>query len=250
MLHLNEHTNSPLYILGYIACNFVQMFLVISKAFTALLRKGNVMTTSCLLKILWFIPWRNWVPNVLIQWSSLLSLSDLFLCALPWSRICSMEYKIMFSSMWLHMVSNLTSRGFKIPSNLRFGWKDYLCSNSCMFVSLKYALMSRILWLENPERWKIVTSKKSTDIWFILQSTLSDLSWLLNWLRKSDNSSFDLSGHALVLGDRLLLILGEGRCWLFGILKARESGLLHSCHYLSVKKTVWKIQWPGHLGLN
>ena len=27
--------------------------------------------------------------------------------------------------------------------------------------------------------------------------------------------------------------------------KARESGLLHSCHYSSVKKTAWKIQWPA-----
>ena len=101
------------------------------------------------------------------------------------------------------------------------------------------------VWLKNPEHWKIVTSKKSTNVWFISQSTLSDSSWLLNWLRKSDNSSFDLSGFPLVLGDWLLLILGEGRCWLFGILKARESGLLHSCHYSSVKKTVWKIQWPA-----
>ena len=97
---LNEHINSALYILGYIACNFVQMFLVISKAFIALLLKGNVMTTSCLLKILWFIPWRNWVrvPNDLIQWSSLSSLTCLFLCALLWSGICFMEYKITFSS--------------------------------------------------------------------------------------------------------------------------------------------------------
>ena len=63
-------------------------------------------------------------------------------------------------------------------------------------------------------------------------------------LMKSDNSSLDLSGHALVLGDWLLLALGEGRCWLFGILTAREFGLLHSCHYSSVKKTAWKIRWP------
>ena len=27
--------------------------------------------TTCFLKMLWFIPWCNWVPNVLIQWSSL-----------------------------------------------------------------------------------------------------------------------------------------------------------------------------------
>ena len=101
------------------------------------------------------------------------------------------------------------------------------------------------VWLKNPEHWKIVTSKKSTNVWFISQSTLSDSSWLLNWLRKSDKSSFELSGYPLVLGDWLLLILGEGRCWLFGILKTRESGLLHSCHYSSVKKTAWKIQWPA-----
>ena len=41
-----------------------------------------------------------------------------------------------------------------------------------MLVSLKYALMSTILWLENPERWNIVTSKKSTDVSSILQETL------------------------------------------------------------------------------
>ena len=161
--------------------------------------------------------------------------------------------------VWLHeslpryllqMVSYQISRGFKIPSKLCFGWKDCICSNSCMLVSLKYALISTILWLENPERWNIVTSKKSTDVSSILQETLLGSSWLLNRLMKSDNSSFDLSGDALVLGEWLLLLLGEGRCWLFGILTARESGLLHSCHYLSVKKTAWKIQWPGHLGLN
>ena len=62
------------------------------------------------------------------------------------------------------------------------------------------------------------------------------LSWLLNRLMQSDNSSFDLSGDALVLGDWLLPALGEGRCWLFGILTAREFGLLRSCHFSSVKK--------------
>ena len=55
-------------------------------------------------------------------------------------------------------------------------------------------------------------------------------------LMQSDNSSFDLSGDALVLGDWLLPALGEGRCWQFGVLTAREFGLLLSCHYSSVKK--------------
>ena len=50
-------------------------------------------------------------------------------------------------------------------------------------------------------------------------------------LMQSDNSSFDLAGDALVLG-----ALGEGRCWQFGILTAREFGLLLSCYYSSVKK--------------
>ena len=51
----------------------------------------------------------------------------------------------------LHMVRNLISKDFKIPSNLYFEWKDILCSNSCMSVSLKYTLKLRILWLENPD---------------------------------------------------------------------------------------------------
>ena len=68
-----------------------------------------------------------------------------------------------------------------------------------MSESLKCTLMSRILWLENPEPWKIVTSKKSTDVSFILQQTLLSRHDL-NRLMKSDNSSFDLSGYALVLG--------------------------------------------------
>ena len=48
-------------------------------------------------------------------------------------------------------------------------------------------------------------------------------------LMQSDNSCFDLSGDALVLGDWLLPALGEGRCWQFGVLTAREFGLLLSC---------------------
>ena len=69
------------------------MSLVILKDFLALLLNGYVMNTARLCTILWFNPWGNWVPNVLIQWSSLLSLSDMFLCALPWSGICSTGYK-------------------------------------------------------------------------------------------------------------------------------------------------------------
>ena len=45
------------------------------------------------------IPWGNWESNVLIQWSFLLSPSDLFLCVLPWSWICSMGYKIIFPQL-------------------------------------------------------------------------------------------------------------------------------------------------------
>ena len=45
---------------------------------------------------LWFMSWRNWMSNILIQWSSLLSLSD-FYWALPWSEICSVEYETMLS---------------------------------------------------------------------------------------------------------------------------------------------------------
>ena len=55
-------------------------------------------------------------------------------------------------------------------------------------------------------------------------------------LMQLDNSSFDLSGDALVLGDWLLPALGKGRCWQFGVLTAREFGLLLSCHYSSVNK--------------
>ena len=71
---------------------------MILKSFLALLLNGNVMNISRFLTILWFIPWGNRVPNVLIQWSSLLSRSDLFLCALPWSGICFMGYKIILYS--------------------------------------------------------------------------------------------------------------------------------------------------------
>ena len=83
------------------------MSLVILKAFLALLLNGNVMNISRFLTILWFIPWGNWVLNVLIQWSSLLSLSDLFLCALPWSGICSMGYKIILYSAPKQILSAL-----------------------------------------------------------------------------------------------------------------------------------------------
>ena len=83
------------------------MFLVILKASLALLLNGNVMNISRFLTILWLIPWGNWVPNVLIQWSSLFSLSDLFLCALPWSGICSMGYKIILYSAPKQILSAL-----------------------------------------------------------------------------------------------------------------------------------------------
>ena len=49
------------------------MSLVILKAFLSLLLNGHVMNISRFLTILSFILWVNWVPNVLIQWSSLLS---------------------------------------------------------------------------------------------------------------------------------------------------------------------------------
>ena len=83
------------------------MSLVILKAFLALLLNGNVMNMSRFLTILWFIPWGNWVPNVLMQWSSLLSLSNLFLCASPWSGICSMGYKIISYSAPKQILSAL-----------------------------------------------------------------------------------------------------------------------------------------------
>ena len=72
-----------------------------------LLLNENVMNISRLLTFLWFIPWGNWVPDILIQWSSLLSPSDLFLCALPWSGICSTGYKIVFSSAPMQILSAL-----------------------------------------------------------------------------------------------------------------------------------------------
>ena len=125
-------------------------------------------------------------------------------------------------------------------------WMKRLFMQQFMYVHVLEICLNvqNSVWLKTPEHWKIVTSKKSTNVWFISQSTLSDSSWLLNWLRKSDNSSFDLSGYPLVLGDWLLLILGEGRCWLFGILKARESGLLHSCHYSSVRRQRGRFSDP------
>ena len=65
------------------------------------------MNISRFLKILWFIPWGNCVPNVLIQWNSLLNLSDFIICALPWWGICSTEYKIMSSSASKQILSAL-----------------------------------------------------------------------------------------------------------------------------------------------
>ena len=78
------------------------MSLVILKAFLALSLNGNVKNISRFLTILLFIPWGNWVPNVLIQWSSLL-----FLCALPWSGICSIGYKIILYSAPKQILSAL-----------------------------------------------------------------------------------------------------------------------------------------------
>ena len=49
---------------------------------------------------------------------------------------------------------------------------------------------------------------------------------------KSDNSSFDL-----------LLSLGEGRCWLFGVLTARDFGLLHSCWIAWVQRRQHGLDW-------
>ena len=70
------------------------MSLMNVKAFLTLLLNGNVMNISRFLTILWFITWGDWVPNVLIQWSSLLSLSYLFLWVLHWSGICSTGYSL------------------------------------------------------------------------------------------------------------------------------------------------------------
>ena len=79
-------------------------------------------------------------------------------------------------------------------------WMKRLFMQQFMYVHVLEICLNvqNSVWLKNPEHWKIVTSKKSTNVWFISQSTLSDSSWLLNWLRKSDNSSFDLSGYPLV----------------------------------------------------
>ena len=93
--------------------------------------------------------------------------------------------------MLLHIVRNLISCDFKISSNVCFGWNEFLYSNSRVSVSLKFTLVSRILWLENPEPLKIVTSRKSTDASFILQSILMELSWVLNRLMNSVNSSLE-----------------------------------------------------------
>ena len=109
------------------------MFLVILKAFMALLLKGNVKTTSWFLKILWFIPWGNWVPNVLIQWSSFWVQVNCF-SAFPWSRICSMGYKIMFSSApkeavcIIEMPRNWTI--FIFYKYLICNWAFYLLNNN------------------------------------------------------------------------------------------------------------------------
>ena len=51
----------------------------------------------------------HWVFHDLVQWSSLSQLSDLFLCALSWSGICSAEYKVMFSSSPKQMLSAAVS---------------------------------------------------------------------------------------------------------------------------------------------
>ena len=91
--------------------------------------------------------------------------------------------------------------------------KNFLCSDSCMSVSLKYTLMARILWSENPEPWKIVTD------WCNLIThllTYQGMHW--SWVT-------DYCPH-----------LARVDAIQFGILTAREFGLLLSCHYSSVKK--------------
>ena len=94
--------------------------------------------------------------------------------------------------MLLHIVRNLISCDLKIPSNLCFGWIDFLCSNSCASVSLKYILCPAAYCGEKIYNlWKLWRPKKSTDASLILQSILLDSLCLLNRLMNSVNSSFE-----------------------------------------------------------
>ena len=92
--------------------------------------------------------------------------------------------------MSLHIVRNLISSDLRIPSNVFYGWKDFLCSNSLVSVSLKYTFVSSTFCWANLQALKIVTSTKSIDVSLILQSIVKDSSWLLNRLMNYVSSSF------------------------------------------------------------
>ena len=145
------------------------MSLVILKAFLALLLHGKVMNISRFLTILWFIPWGNWVPNVLIQWSSHLSLSDLFLCELPWWGICSMGYKIIFSSAPKQMLSAslkcLDTGPFSFLRISDMCWTFYLLNNGLF---LQQALHSIRYFSTNNLIPQIMKNQSITKMWFFI----------------------------------------------------------------------------------
>ena len=112
--------------------------------------------------------------NILIQSSSLLSLSDLFLCALPSLRICSMGYKVILSSSLKQILSTLLKcldTGPFLFLRISVMWLNILFLYNGLFLQRTYLHKLYIQWYVW-HFWQTIQSLKYWNIKVIIIKNL------------------------------------------------------------------------------